>query len=458
MQSTKKGYPLGFYVCSLSFTLERAAYYTAKWGLAIFPILAMAEGGLGLDKSMGALLSSWIVAFTYLTPILGGFIADRWVSPRLLVPIGETLMGAGYLVASRAHSFSSMILMVALVAIGTGFFKGNVSGINGRQFEANDTTMLNKAFSIQYMFVNIGAFCGTTFLTLIAVNGGTNGYRTMFLICAVLMLVDVAWWIIGQKSLGDAGKKPFLLDNRIEDVESTDIKEERTKLTSKEKKVVAAILIVTLFSGIFWLIWYMVYLPVYYEFGPASQGGFGWANWNIGSFEMPTAWFDSANGLLCIIGCPIMAVVWAKMANRKQGDWSMWKKTSIGIIILGFCVVCMVLAAVMAKEGDGQPVGIWIIFLTSLCMTVGEIIFSPLGNAFINEYAPKQLLGTLLGVWPFVIFFAGLAYGPLYNWLEGFGFVKAYGAVAVLIVGCGIVMLLFDKKFDRLINAPDDEM
>jgi len=90
-------------------------------------------------------------------------------------------------------------------------------------------------------------------------------------------------------------------------------------------------------------------------------------------------------------------------------------------------------------------------------MTVGEVVFSPLGNAFINEYAPKQLLGTLLGIWPFVIFFAGLGYGPLYNFLERFSFIKAYGTVAVIIFICGFVMLAFDKRFMRLVNDEDDK-
>ena len=59
----------------------------------------------------------------------------------------------------------------------------------------------------------------------------------------------------------------------------------------------------------------------------------------------------------------------------------------------------------------------------------------------------------MLGVWPLIIFFSGLAYGPLYNWLENFDFVKAYGIVTLIIVGCGVVMLLFTKKFDRLIEG-----
>ena len=256
-----------------------------------------------------------------------------------------------------------------------------------------------------------------------------------------------------MRFFGDAGKKPFLVDNRTENVDKADKEKDNAPLTKLERNRVIAILIVTLFSGIFWLIWYMVYMPVYYEFGPVAQGGQGWANWNIGSFEMPTAWFDSMNGLLCIILCPVFAGIWAKMRQRPQGDWGMFTKTAIGIIILGLCTASMVLAAVISGQGTKNPAGIWVIVLTAVCMSVGEVIFSPLGNAFISKYSPKKLLGTMLGVWPLFIFFSGLAYGRLYNWLENFDFVKAYGIVTLIIVGCGVVMLLFTKKFDRLVEG-----
>ena len=453
MEATSRKLPFGFYVCALSFSFERLAYYAAKWGITVFAVLKVAEGGLGLTKGEGALLQSWLVAFTYITPLIGGWIADRWISPRILVPVGELLMGAGYLVAWQATSKTSLILCIALVAIGTGFFKGVLSGVNGRQFEGEDQLLI-KVFSWQYSFVNIGSFCGTTFLSLIALK---YGYRSLFLACGIFMVIDTLWWLFGVRFLkNDAGKKPFKVDNRSEETNET-VEKTAEPLTLREKKRVAAIVIVTVFSGIFWLMWYMVYMPVYYEFGPAGQGGKGWANWTIGNFTMPTAWFDSANGLFCIILCPIFASIWYKMSKRAKGDWSMWKKTAIGILLLGFCIICMVFAAMLAKEGKGTPVGIWIIILAAFSMTVGEVVFSPLGNAFINEYAPKQLLGTLLGIWPFVIFFAGLGYGPLYNFLERFSFVKAYGAVAVIILICGFVMLAFDKRFMRLVNDEDDK-
>lgn len=450
MENTKKKFPFGFYVCCLSFTFERLAYYAAKWGLSIFIVVAAAKGGLGLDKSVGAAMSSNLVAFTYITPVIGGYIADRWISPRLLVPVGEILMGLGYLCAWKANGVGMLWVMIVLIAIGTGFFKGNVSGINGRLFPSSDQDELDTAFSLQYSFVNIGSFIGTTFLSLV----GTNvGYREMFLICGIFMFIDCAWWLFGMRFFGDAGKKPFLVDNRTENVEKADKEKDNAPLTKLERNRVIAILIVTLFSGVFWLIWYMVYMPVYYEFGPVSQGGSGWANWNIGSFEMPTAWFDSMNGLLCIILAPVFAGIWAKMRQRPQGDWGMFTKTALGIIILGLSPALMVLAAVISGQGTKAPAGIWVIILVAIFMSVGEIIFSPLGNAFISKYAPKKLLGTLLGVWPLIIFFSGKAYGPLYNWLGNFDFVKAYGVVTIIIVGCGVIMLAFTKKFDRMVEG-----
>ncbi len=448
MGNTKKGFPFGFYVCSLSFTFERLAYYAAKWGLTIFIAAEAVNGGLGLDKSVAATMSANLVALTYITPIIGGYIADRWISPRLLVPVGEILMGLGYLCAWQANGIGMLWAMVILVAVGTGFFKGNVSGINGRLFPLADADELDTVFSLQYSFVNIGSFCGTTFLSLLA---KAAGYRMLFLVCGIALFVDCVWWLFGMKFFGDAGKKPFLVDNRVEDVNKAE--KDTTPLTKLEKNRVISILIVTIFSGIFWTVWYMVYNPVYFEFGPTSEAGLGWANWNIGSFTMPTAWFDSMNGLLCIILCPVFAGIWAKMRQRPQGDIGMFKKTALGIIILGLTPATMVFAAILAGSGTKEPVGIWIIVLAALFMSVGEAIFSPLGNAFISKYAPKKLLGTLLGIWPLAIFFASKGSGMLYNWLSKMDFIKGYGGVAIVIIACGLIMFVFSGKVDRMVEG-----
>ena len=448
MENKKKALPFGFYVCALTFSFERCAYYAAKWGLAVFIALEAAKGGLGLDQATGAVMNSNLVAFTYITPIIGGYIADRWVAPRILVPLGEILMGLGWICMAMANGIGMVWAAVICVAVGTGFFKGNVSGINGRLFPLADADTLDTVFNLQYSFVNIGSFIGTTFLSLLATS---IGFRPMFYVCAALLFIDCVWWLIGMKHFGDAGKKPFLIDERAGASESKE--ENNAPLTKLEKNRVIGICIVTVMSGVFWLWWYLIYMPVYYQFGPIDQAGIGWANWNIGSFQMPTAWFDSLNGLLCIILCPVFAGIWVKMKQRPQGDWGMLKKTAVGILILGLALASMVLAAFLCGESSENPVGIWVIILTAICMSVGEVVFSPLGNSFISKYAPKKLLGTMLGVWPLIIFFSGKAYGPLYNWMNNFSFVKAYGIVTLIVVGIGAVLLAFSNKFDEFVGG-----
>ena len=156
---TKKKYPIGFYICALSFTLERMAFYSSKWLIAIFVANSVVNGGLGLTDADGAKMTANLVAFTYLTPILGGYIADRWLSPRLCVSLGTFIMGIGYACGWQSAVQASPALlwaMIILVSIGTGLFKGNVSGINGRLFDNKE--QLDSAFSVQYSFVNIGSF------------------------------------------------------------------------------------------------------------------------------------------------------------------------------------------------------------------------------------------------------------------------------------------------------------
>jgi len=155
MENTRRR-PFGFYVCSFAFTLERFAFYSAKWLLAVFVVDSVVNGGLGLSAADGAKMSANLVAFTYLAPLIGGYISDRIVGARYLVPIGMVLMGAGYLVGWQATSATMVNLMIILVSIGTGLFKCQTNAITGRLFD--DPRELDSSFSIQYSFVNIGSF------------------------------------------------------------------------------------------------------------------------------------------------------------------------------------------------------------------------------------------------------------------------------------------------------------
>lgn len=450
---TKKKKPFGFYVCALGFTFERMAFYTAKYLLAIWIVTEVASGGLGLPDEKGVAMSAAFVAWTYITPIFGGYIADHWISPRICVPVGMILMGLGYLCTWKADSMGLVWAMIVLVSIGTGLFKGNLSGINGLLFHNSDE--LDEAFSIQYSFVNVGSFIGTTFIAMLATTGLfgiKTSFNTVFLICAIFMFIDAAWFILNGKALGDAGKEPFKADQR--EFETVAKKDDAAgdKLTSGDAKRIGAIVLVTLFSAIFWMVWYMAYMPAYYRFGWGDGSAYmNLANWYIGSFQIPTSWFDSMNALVCIALGPVLAAVWAKMAKRPQGDISMFKKTALGIILVGVSYIVMVVADKIAMA-NGQCSFLWLA-LVSLLMSLGEMIFSPLGNSFISKLAPAKVLGLLLGFWPIAVFIAQYIYPSLYAWLKTLNFTVGYGGLAVVIIALGVILWLCSGKLDEMEKA-----
>lgn len=439
MESTNKR-PFGFYVCSVAFTLERFSFYSAKWLLTIFVATSIASGGLGLTTADAAKMSANLVACTYLAPIIGGIISDRFIGARYLIPIGMILMGLGYLIGWQASNATMLNLMIVLLSLGTGLFKCQTNAITGRLF--NDPKQLDTAFSIQYSFVNVGSFIGTT---IIGVLAGIKGYTFCFLICAIMMFLDAAWFIFGWRFLGDAGKKPFKIDEHKEKKQ----KEEKKPLTTIERKRVAAIILVSFFSVVFWICWYLAYMPVYFYWG----GDHAAANWMIGGFQVPTAWFDSLNALACIALGPVLGKLWEKLAKRPQGDLSMFKKTALGMLLLGSSYVIFVLADI-TRNGQLASL-IWIIAF-GIVLSLGEMVFSPLGNSFITKFSPPRLLSTMMAVWIFAIFLSAKSYGWVYEFTLKFKFTHAYIVVAIISIAAGIILWSLDKHLNSLVIANEE--
>ncbi|ACA46411.1 peptide MFS transporter [Clostridium botulinum] len=444
MENTNKK-PFGFYVCSVAFTLERFAFYSAKWLLAVFVVAKIADGGLGLSAAEAAKMSANLVAFTYAAPLIGAFISDRFVGARYLVPIGMVLMGAGYLVGWQASSAGMVNLMIVLVSLGTGLFKCQTNAITGRLFD--DPRQLDSAFSVQYSFVNIGSFIGTT---IIGVLVGTKGYAFCFLVCGIMMFIDAAWFTFGWRFLGETGKKPFKIDEH-EEVKVKETKEEKKPLTSIEKKRVAAIILVSFFSVIFWVFWYLAYMPVYFYWGGDNAA----ANWMIGNFQVPTAWFDSLNALACITLGPILGRVWSKLAKRPQGDLSMFKKTALGMILLGLSYVIFAMADV--TRGGNLASLAWIVAF-GIVLSLGEMVFSPLGNSFISKFSPPKLLSSMMSVWVLAVFFAAKSYGWVYEFTLKFKFAPTYFVIAAIAAGAGVILWLLDGKLNSLVVEEEEPL
>lgn len=451
--AVKNKRPFGFYVCCVAFLFERMAFYSAKYLIFFFISATILTGGLGMSKGDAAVVQSNLVAFTYLAPIIGGYLSDRFVGARYCVPVGLALMGAGYILGGSASSLMTMNLMVVLVSVGTGLFKGNVAAISGSLFE--DQKQLDSAFSVQYSFVNIGSFIGTTLVgvlvgTLFAKNG-IQGFRPAFKLCGIICFIDCLWFLFGMRYLGEIGKKPFKAGKHVE--KKDEVVEENKPLTKIEKKRVFAIVLISMFSVIFWLFWNLTYLAAY-DYGST------YINLMIGGFEAPLSWFDSLNAFMCISLGPVLAALWFKLSKRPQGDLSLFKKLAIGLGFLGISFLMLVFAEL--SRGVGAPPSakaslIWLVAFGVL-LSLGEMMFSPLGNSFVTKYAPNKIYSVLMGVWIIATFIAGKMYADLYKFTTKFPIMKIYVIIPIILFVCGILLFLGDKKLTSLLEDDSEAL
>lgn len=426
---------IAFYICSFAYTLERFSFYSGKWLISIFVATAIGDGGLGLTIADGVKLQSNLVAFTYLAPVIGGYISDRYIGAKYLIPIGMILMGIGWLIGWKATNVAMVNLMILLCTIGTGLFKSQNAAIIGRLFDNKED--LDGAFSIQYSFINAGSFVGTLIIGVISV---TRRYSFCFLICGIMMFIDAIWFIYGWRYLGDTGKQPFKI-NEHEDKKNLyfDDFDDFEPLTKPEKKSISAIMIISLFSVIFWIFWYLAYMPVYYYWGGENAA----ANWMIGNFKIPSIWFDSLNALMCMILGPIFGKLWSKTSVDGTNRLSMVKKIALGIIIIGFSYAILAIADVV--RGDNLAPIYWIA-IVCIVFSVGELVFSPLGYSYVAKYAPPRLLSVMMSVWSLSIFFAGKSYSWIYEYTLKYEFANAYFAMAGIAIVAGVVLWILDKR------------
>lgn len=444
-----------FYMSSMTFMFERCAYYSSKWLIYFYVVAAFVNGGfgesgLGLGKVEAAAMQSNLVAFTYLAPVLLGFIADKYIGARYLIPVGLVLMALGYSYAGYMGTYSSLWIMIILVSIGTGFFKGNIQAVVGLLFKG-DEKRKDDAFSTMYSFINIGALIGTTTVGVIYVKLATessNGYLQCFKIAGLICLVGAIWFVLGYRFLGEAGKRPF-----SEGQEKIEKKQKTYRSLEKyEIRRVYSIIIISLLSIVFWTFWYLTYV-ILYDYMPKFVDA------NIGSFKVPTSWLDATNSLVCIILGPILGAFWYKLAQRPQGDWSLYKKASIALVLLG--VTFGILALAEISRGIGAPESqkaslIWVI-LFFVVLSFAEMFFSPLGASFVSKYSPKHILSIMMAVWIVATFGAAKGYSYLYRIIADVSIVKLSLGIGIVCLIVAAVIAIFERKLAMLVELREGE-
>lgn len=213
---SRKKHPPGLYLLFLTEMWERFSYYGMRAILVLYLTKSLVNGGLGMNESFALALYGFFTGAVYLTPLIGGWLSDRFLGQRLAITLGGITMAIGNLVLFGIHSEAGVYLGLIILIIGNGFFKPNISTIVGELYEKDDPRR-DPAFTIFYMGINVGAFFSPLIIGMItdklfAVhNNGViaYGYKYGFLASAIGMVIgQVLFNLLGNRYLGDIGKKP----------------------------------------------------------------------------------------------------------------------------------------------------------------------------------------------------------------------------------------------------------
>ena len=238
------GHKPGLFLLFFTEMWERFSYYGMRALLTIFLISEIAGGGWGWSRESALQLYGWYTGLVYLTPILGGFLADQLLGYRKAVLLGALLMTLGH-GAMALETTNAFYAGLGLLILGNGFFKPNISTMVG-QLYSDDTKRKDGAYTIFYMGINAGAFLG---ILLCGFIGEQVSWSYGFGLAGVFMALGMIMFLLGQSIFGDVGTRGFIAADPTQTQEA-DKSDENENVVRDRLTVVGVLSFVTIF---FWM-------------------------------------------------------------------------------------------------------------------------------------------------------------------------------------------------------------
>ena len=455
---TLLGHPKGLFLLFGTELWERFSYYAMRAILVLYLVDAVeSQGGFGLGWSNADALRlyAWFTGLVYITPLIGGWLADNYLGQRKAILLGGALMAAGQFLLGTPHAWvpgmetAVFYLGLGVLIAGNGLFKPNISTMVGDLYEEGDHRR-DGAFTIFYMGINIGAFLsGIVVGSVVAALGGNwqAGFVCAGIGMVLSLFIQMTW---AQKLLGDIGREPAAARSRRQaGLEGGSAP--HTPLTQKERDRIKVILVMGVFTIIFWA-------------GFEQAGGLmniyanSFTDRMLGGFEIPTTWFQSLNPLFIVVFAPVMASLWVRMGENEP---SSPVKFSMGLVLLGVGFLFMV-GAVLQQGGDAtvKTSMVWLVG-AYFFHTIGELCLSPIGLSMVTKLAPLRLASLMMGAW--------FGFTALANYLAGFigsfighgdeaeqvaNAMSIFGGIAATAIIAGVVLyFLADRLVDWMHGA-----
>ena len=457
------GHPKGLYLLFFTEMWERFSYYGMRGLLTLYMIKLWSQNGLGIAEDKASLIYGFFTGFVYFTPIIGGWIADRYIGQRKAITIGGITMFLGQMVLFAMPSHLGLGIGLVLLILGNGMFKPNISTMVGQMYREGDDRR-DSAFSIFYMGINLGAFlapliAGTLAEEWFAVKDATGaivsyGFKYGFLAAAIGMaLGQVVFNLLASKYLLEIGTAPAKSETVEVSEMADDVKHlstDKKGLSREEKQRITVIFILTFFVIFFWAGFEQagssmtIYTDKY-----INRNFFGW--------EIPTTYFQSVNPLFIVALGPLFAWFWTSKYGKRL---STPVKMSLGMILLGIGFLFMLMATygVQTNVVGGEEkvlkkaALIWLV-MTYFFHTVGELCLSPVGLSVVTKLAPVKLASMLMGVWMLSSFAANIIGGFVAAYVEKLGAATIFVSIAVFVIALGILMLLLSRQLSKMMHG-----
>lgn len=454
-QVVNRKQPKGLYVLFGAEAWERFSYY----GMRAILVLYLCSTIMNLTKEDALALYGVYTGLVYLTPLIGGFLADRVLGARKAVIIGGVTMAIGeFCMAVPSLLFTGLALLI----LGNGFFKPNISNIVGGLYGENDPRR-DGGFTIFYMGINLGAFfsplvCGTL--------ASTYGFKWGFIAAGIGMIIGQVIFNLGNKHYGSAGYPPDMKDpipgTPLRSKDWLDILLYIVSLgviifisqalagviaptnpnfclpLSVVITALATILVYWTFNKkshnqeateevnavddgvkrylgftveewqrvgvIFFLSCFVVFFWVGFEQAGGSMTLFAEAKTDriVNGWELPAAWFQSINPLVICSFAPLFSMLWYAWDNSKYAIATPYKM-AIGLFFLSLGFVVMYTADCrVAYDAQGNVTqGVSPLWLAGVYFlhTMGELCLSPVGLSMVTKLAPAKLMSVMMGFW-----------------------------------------------------------
>ena len=437
------GHPLGLSTLFATEMWERFSYYGMRALLVYFLTDQLITGGFGMAELDAFTIYGIFTGLVYVTPILGGILADKFLGQRKTIYIGGITMAIGQFILAASATIdkttnieSAFFLFYAglgILIIGNGFFKPNISTMVGDMYDNADPRK-DGGFTIFYMGINLGAFLSP----LVAGKLGEQvAWQYGFFAAGLGMLIGVIWFFLRSHTLGPIGMPPK-------------VKSERVRLILKDwfsiltyvGVIVGFVLLVIKIWGLMtsdvssWVVGILSIVGVGYISFSIFKGTEGKTEWSrvgvivvlaifniffwagfeqagttfsifardhtdrlIGNYEIPATWFQSINAIFIVIFAPMFSMLWIKLSKRNLNP-NIPMKFVWGMLLLSFGFVIMAIANDISNSGGviTKVSPLWLI-MVFMMHTFGELCLSPIGLSMVTKLSPPKLVSTMMGVW-----------------------------------------------------------